>query len=272
MTAEQRPPAADDADGAAPSARQGAVVLSDPKAIRALAHGVRLQVIEALFDSDDSFTATELATRFGLTPSAMSYHLRSLERWGLVIRAGGNGDGRERHWKSAGSHLTIDTSVVNGGSGSFGMFDTQISQLRDRVSKYLATPRPAVPEGSSLEDLRRLPTVTQGAVLLTPAEREELADELWALLRRFRRPSQAALAAQEAGEATEFYRFFFSFIPEVDAERSPYGESAAGEPSASGQAAEAVEDAAQTGAGREDTGRFRGAAGSGGAPGELPAE
>ena len=63
-----------------------AVVLTDPAAVRALAHPARLVVIDALYDGE-VLTATECAERAGVTPSAMSYHLRALEKAGLVVRA-----------------------------------------------------------------------------------------------------------------------------------------------------------------------------------------
>ncbi len=75
--------------------------LSDPKAIRALAHPARLTVIEELY-SGRELTATECADLAGLSPSAMSYHLRSLAKAGIVERADATGDGRERPWRAAG--------------------------------------------------------------------------------------------------------------------------------------------------------------------------
>jgi len=73
-------------------------VISDPKAIRALAHPARITVLNELI-SGRARTATEFAELIGLTPSAMSYHLRALERFGLIERAPAEGDGRERRWR-----------------------------------------------------------------------------------------------------------------------------------------------------------------------------
>ena len=63
------------------------VEITDPKAIRALAHAARLEVISELYSTQLSRTATELAAQTGLTPSAMSYHLRALQKWGIVAPA-----------------------------------------------------------------------------------------------------------------------------------------------------------------------------------------
>ena len=54
------------------------VMLTDPRAIKALAHPARLAVIDELF-AGRQLTATECAEIAGLSPSAMSYHLRALE-------------------------------------------------------------------------------------------------------------------------------------------------------------------------------------------------
>ena len=58
------------------------VSITDPQAIRALAHDARLIVLDELFASQTTRTATELASMCSLTPSAMSYHLRALEKYG----------------------------------------------------------------------------------------------------------------------------------------------------------------------------------------------
>ncbi|HET6740226.1 MAG TPA: helix-turn-helix domain-containing protein, partial [Kribbella sp.] len=75
------------------------VVITDPQAIRALAHPARQRVIDELYNGR-VLTATECAELAGLTPSAMSYHLRALEKWGIIERADETTDGRERPWRA----------------------------------------------------------------------------------------------------------------------------------------------------------------------------
>ncbi|MDX6262847.1 MAG: hypothetical protein QOH84_4535, partial [Kribbellaceae bacterium] len=73
------------------AAKKKRVVLTDPRAIRALAHPARQRIIDELY-SGRVLTATECAELAGLTPSATSYHLRALERWGIIERAEGSTD------------------------------------------------------------------------------------------------------------------------------------------------------------------------------------
>jgi DNA-binding transcriptional ArsR family regulator len=84
------------------------VRLQTPAQIRALVSPVRLAVVAALYDENRSLTATEAAQIAGVTPSAMSYHLRMLERAGIAKRAEPSGDGRERPWVRAGAELAVD--------------------------------------------------------------------------------------------------------------------------------------------------------------------
>ncbi|MCK2221517.1 helix-turn-helix domain-containing protein [Actinomadura sp. ATCC 31491] len=81
-------------------------VLSDPKAMRALAHPARLMILNRL-EAEGSATATEVAEIAGITPSAASYHLRMLAKYGFVEDAPPRGDGRERLWRASGRPLSV---------------------------------------------------------------------------------------------------------------------------------------------------------------------
>ena len=79
--------------------------ITDPRALRALAHPARQRLITELF-SGEVLTATEAAALVDLTPSATSYHLRALEKWGVVERDTSS-DGRERPWRSTATTISI---------------------------------------------------------------------------------------------------------------------------------------------------------------------
>jgi DNA-binding transcriptional ArsR family regulator len=80
--------------------------LDDPKAMRALAHPARLMILDRL-GTQDSATATEVAEIAGITPSAASYHLRMLAKYGFVEDAPPRGDGRERLWQSVNVPIRV---------------------------------------------------------------------------------------------------------------------------------------------------------------------
>ncbi|MFV8183602.1 MULTISPECIES: helix-turn-helix domain-containing protein [unclassified Streptomyces] len=79
--------------------RLGDLEITDPKAMRALAHPVRLAVLERLQRYGPA-TATQLSPHVGATPSVASWHLRHLAGFGLVRDAEGGADRRERRWEA----------------------------------------------------------------------------------------------------------------------------------------------------------------------------
>ncbi|MFJ6196596.1 ArsR/SmtB family transcription factor [Micromonospora sp. NPDC092111] len=76
------------------------LTISDPQVMRALAHPARIAIMEYLSTREGGGTATECAEIVGLSPSATSYHLRALARFGLVEQAPSRGDARERVWRT----------------------------------------------------------------------------------------------------------------------------------------------------------------------------
>ncbi len=77
--------------------------ISDPQALRALAHTGRYAILERL-QTRGPATATECAEVAGLSPSACSYHLRLLARHGFVEEDTSDDarqDGRERVWRAS---------------------------------------------------------------------------------------------------------------------------------------------------------------------------
>jgi DNA-binding transcriptional ArsR family regulator len=77
---------------------QRTVELTDPRALRALAHPIRLELI-GLLRRDGALTATQAGERIDESPASCSFHLRQLAKYGLVEEAGG-GHGRERPWQA----------------------------------------------------------------------------------------------------------------------------------------------------------------------------
>lgn len=77
--------------------------------LRALAHPVRVSLIEALA-VHGSLTATQASDLVGESPSNCSFHLRQLARFGMVEPAGPVG--RERPWRIAEGGISVDTEAM----------------------------------------------------------------------------------------------------------------------------------------------------------------
>ncbi|MEO3814166.1 winged helix-turn-helix domain-containing protein [Sphaerisporangium sp. B11E5] len=81
-------------------------LVEDPRAMRALAHPARLAILKRL-QLEGAATATECAAVAGISPSAGSYHLRMLAKYGFVEDAPARGDGRERVWRAPYRGFTV---------------------------------------------------------------------------------------------------------------------------------------------------------------------
>ena len=73
--------------------------------IRALAHPIRFRMVELL--REGPATASQLARRIGESSGSTSYHLRVLERAGVVSEDAALGNGRDRWWRRVDQLLYI---------------------------------------------------------------------------------------------------------------------------------------------------------------------
>ncbi|MGH7691135.1 MAG: ArsR/SmtB family transcription factor [Candidatus Dormibacteria bacterium] len=122
------------------------VVLSDPRAMRAVAHAARIEIIRALFDGDE-LTATECARLTGLSPSATSYHLKALAKWGVVEAGARRQDGRDRPWRAKGRSLQLasDDRVVTGVAQA-SVVSSLLNQDREAAIAYVQREAQEPPE------------------------------------------------------------------------------------------------------------------------------
>jgi len=80
--------------------------IPDLDGLKALAHPLRVQIIEAL-STYGAHTASGLAERLGESSGATSYHLRQLEKHDYVREVEGRGTGRERWWERRPGPITM---------------------------------------------------------------------------------------------------------------------------------------------------------------------
>lgn len=152
------------------------MVITDPRAIRALAHPARQRIIDELF-SGRVLTATECAELAGLTPSATSYHLRALERWGIVERAESSADGRERPWRALGTGLQIASqSAGSGRVATHAMMRSNVDRVLEQFEELAAD-----------DPWEELSSLGRNRLWLTREETEQLGKELTDLFDRYRK-------------------------------------------------------------------------------------
>lgn len=145
-------------------------VLTDPQAIKALAHPARLTVLDALTEGEE-LTATECAEVAGISPSAMSYHLRALEKWGFVERAESSADGRERPWRAVAGGWRVDRLPdAVAAAASSAVVGTMLDRLRADVGRWFDAERDQPAEW------RDAASVEAQNLWLTPQEAAELQE------------------------------------------------------------------------------------------------
>lgn len=171
-----------------PGTPQSPVEITDPRAMRALAHPARLAILQHLA-LEGPATATECAEAAGLSPSACSYHLRALAGHGFVEEDRSSAaDGRHRPWKARVVSMTIGRGPGQPAAArAAGRLLTESLQARieEVRTQYLnhETDYPAdwqVPAG-----------LYQDVVHVTAEEFASLRDQLQSVLVKYRRLSAA---------------------------------------------------------------------------------
>ncbi|MGZ0146305.1 winged helix-turn-helix domain-containing protein [Kribbella sp. WER1] len=154
--------------------------LSDPRELNALAHPVRMAIVEILSISGP-LTATELAERLDETPANCSWHLRKLAQHGFVVEAEG-GKGRQRPWQVPGLGFRWDDE-----HGSASLEERRAAQALSEVMMGRAVDRlresqQRMPDEP--EEWRAAQANTEMVSWLTAAELKEMNEAISAVLDR----------------------------------------------------------------------------------------
>jgi predicted transcriptional regulator len=153
--------------------------LTDPKTMRALAHPVRLALMEIL-DVTRTLTATQASEMLGESPANCAFHLRTLAKYGLVREAGG-GRGRERPWTVAQRSLHISPhhqTNKHAELAAYTLAEVWLDRMLNRIRRILS--RDSWPDGWA--DAVR---ANRNVQFLTSEETRQVADEIQEILRRY---------------------------------------------------------------------------------------
>jgi DNA-binding transcriptional ArsR family regulator len=164
-----------------PTERDG-VRISDPRVMRALAHPARIDIVDYLTNTGEAVTATQCAGMVGLSPSATSYHLRELAKFGLVEQAPSRGDGRERLWRSAGGAMRIkgDSDEPDALQAERAVLDAYLTRDFEQARKWAARAGTQPPEWQEASVLMGF------KALVTADEMVEINNQVQALLEPYR--------------------------------------------------------------------------------------
>jgi DNA-binding transcriptional ArsR family regulator len=156
--------------------------ISDPGAIRALAHAGRYAILEKL-QNDGPATATECAEVAGLSPSACSYHLRMLAKHGFVEPDDSRDtDGRERVWRPVITNWVSDPDPATDPAQQQAMDSTLARvMLASSDEKILAFTDRAASE----PEWREAALMSSSTIVATVDELREISEALMTVLRPY---------------------------------------------------------------------------------------
>jgi hypothetical protein len=154
--------------------------ITDPKALRAMAHPLRWQLLE-IVSREGSATATQCAEETGESVANCSYHLNLLAKYHYIETAEG-GKGREKPWRVVSHHqqistedLTDDDTRLAAQAASSAFLDYELALIKDRsLRAHLQPP-----------EWRAVLGIDNTNEFLTPAEVEEMRVEVRKMMDRF---------------------------------------------------------------------------------------
>jgi predicted ArsR family transcriptional regulator len=167
--------------------------LTGPQTMRAVAHRVRVALLEAL-TKHRSLTATQAADLVHESPSTCSFHLRQLAKYGFVEEVGG-GAGRQRPWR-----LTRMGTLV---PALLGRYVT-------RQQAWLQS-RAGLPD-----EWQEVTGHSEFLLYITPEELRMLDAEVTALLRRYASRIANPSLRPPGSRPIEVLFFAFPFVREPD--------------------------------------------------------
>ena len=144
-------------------------LLNDPAQVAAVAHPIRGKILEALRTPD---TAASVARSFGRSRQFVSYHLKELDRLGLVRLAGErrNGNFIEQLYESTARRFIVSSHFASDPERLAAVFRDQVSlaQLSD-LGERLQRDSAALVELAAFEG-KEVPSASVEAELCLPDE------------------------------------------------------------------------------------------------------
>jgi len=148
----------------------------DPKALRALAHPLRWQLID-LIGSEATATATRCAEVLGESVASCSYHLGILGKYGYIELVPGQA-GKEKPWRLASREQNLDPGGLDtegalaAEAAAEAFLGHEFARMRQRLGRYGLEPEP----------WRKATRVLGATTWMTAEELLDISDQLKRLL------------------------------------------------------------------------------------------
>jgi DNA-binding transcriptional ArsR family regulator len=213
-TASGTPRAAPDPSG---STAPGPPAELGPAALRALAHPLRIRILD-LLPIRGPLTASKLGEIVGESSGSTSYHLRQLAKHGLVREVEGKGTARERWWERTPGGFSISSAGKDSPAGRQTAEAVNMEFLRLRNERVMAFIRAGQEvDEETLETWQGAATFITVNKWATPAQ-AKVVIEAW---ERFAAKHLDPLTGQEGEPGAVPFEVHFDVFPTVDPEGKP---------------------------------------------------
>ncbi|MFF5212880.1 ArsR/SmtB family transcription factor [Streptosporangium sp. NPDC000396] len=182
--------------------------ISDPRAMRALAHPLRLDLIDLLSRIGPA-TAAVCARHLGTTQASCSFHLRQLAKYGYVVEAESE-DQRERPWRVADMEQSWSSSTD--GVAAAELERVFVEREATRLLDW-AQARPHAPK-----EWREAAFLSGVTAPLTAQELDELGDRLLEVLAPY---IERTMGRAPVPDDARFVRILLTGAPLPDSPDSP---------------------------------------------------
>jgi DNA-binding transcriptional ArsR family regulator len=177
--------------------------ISDPTAIRALAHPLRLDLLELLAVIGPA-TAARCGRALGVPQANCSFHLRQLAKYGFVEDAGPGSDRRERQWRVPDPRPTLR---IGAGDGLVGQELERVVVERGAQAILAHLDR----RGAESPDWQRVAGVATAVAVLSAEDAAEIKKKWQALIEPYVARTEADIRRRQPGQ--RHVRYFMAATP-----------------------------------------------------------
>jgi DNA-binding transcriptional ArsR family regulator len=181
--------------------------ITDPRAMRAVAHPMRIALLEAL-GREGPLTATRAAELLDDSPGNMSWHLQTLAKYGFVEETG-DGRGRSRPWRIVSLTHNFETGMADPARAAAGEALERSFQERSYQSlREWWTQRRSYPA-----KWRKAAFSSDALTYLTAEEMKQLGEEINELVLRYKNRSRDKSARPAGARPVHLVAFAHPLAP-----------------------------------------------------------
>ncbi|WP_201845461.1 winged helix-turn-helix domain-containing protein [Myceligenerans indicum] len=198
----------------------GAPPALGPAALRALAHPLRMRILD-LLSTRGSLTASKLGEIVGESSGSTSYHLRQLAKHGLVREVEGKGTARERWWERPPGGYSVSSLDQDSPSARAAANAVNYEAIRLRNDRSLRFVEKGAAEPDGRSDIRE---TWRDAATFTTINKRATPEQVASVIRawnQFMAEHIDPLESRQDAPGTVPVEFHFDAFPLIDGHGNP---------------------------------------------------